>query len=125
MKTIWPLYHALNVAKKFLTLHGPVPIAATPSSKKHSPRICPRSHAKANVLFIIAACVLALVAVIGVFVGVQQKQASDRAAYIASLNELRAQTIRGGSVAEKMCNLTKQVWYNTIYEERDSMTRTC
>ena len=52
----------------------------------------------------------------------QQKQASDRAAYIASLNELRAQTIRGGSVAEKMCNLTKQVWYNTIYEERDSIT---
>ena len=63
-----------------------------------------------------------VVAVVGIFVGVQQKQASDRAAYIASLNELRAQTIRGGSVAEKMCNLTKQVWYNTIYEERDSIT---
>ena len=75
-----------------------------------------------QVSIIIAACVLALVAVVGIFVGVQQKQASDRAAYIASLNELRAQTIRGGSVAEKMCNLTKQVWYNTIYEERDSIT---
>lgn len=72
--------------------------------------------------FVIVACVLALVAVIGIFVGVQQKQSGDRAAYIASLNKLRTQSTRCGSIAEKMCNLTKQVWYNTIYEDRDSVT---
>ena len=93
------------------------PIAQEPQPQDMSP--VPRKSKRS---IIIAACVLALVAVVGIFVGVQQKQASDRAAYIASLNELRAQTIRGGSVAEKMCNLTKQVWYNTIYEERDSIT---
>ena len=71
---------------------------------------------------IIAACVIFLVAVVGIFVSFQQKQSSDRAEYIASLNELRTQAIRGGSIAEKMCNLTKQVWYNTIYKERDSVT---
>ena len=90
------------------------PIAQEPQPRDMSP--VPRKSKRS---IIIAACVLALVAVVGIFVGVQQKQASDRAAYIASLNELRAQTIRGGSVAEKMCNLTKQVWYNTIYEKRD------
>ena len=93
------------------------PIAQEPQPQDMSP--VPRKSKRS---IIIAACVLALVAVVSIFVGVQQKQASDRAAYIASLNELRAQTIRGGSVAEKMCNLTKQVWYNTIYEERDSIT---
>lgn len=77
---------------------------------------------------IIAVCILTLVAVVGIFVGIRQKQASDRAAYIASLNELRTQTIRGGSIAEKMCNLTKSVWYNTIHEKKnkgtDKYTRT-
>ena len=97
--------------------HCGYPIAQEPQPQDMSP--VPRKSKRS---IIIAACVLALVAVVGIFVGVPQKQASDRAAYIASLNELRAQTIRGGSVAEKMCNLTKQVWYNTIYEERDSIT---
>lgn len=86
------------------------------------PQNTPPAPRKSKRPIIIAACVLVLVAVIGVFVGVHQKQASDRAAYIASLNELRTQTIRGGSIAEKMSNLTKLVWNNTIYEERDSAT---
>jgi len=87
-----------------------------------APRYTPGPRKKSKRPIIIAACVLVLVAVIGIFVDVHQKQASDRAAYIASLNELRTQTIRGGAIAEKMCNLTKLVWYNTIYEEWDSAT---
>lgn len=98
------------------------PHCGYPIAQEPQPQDMPPAPRKSKRAIIIAACVLALVAVVGIFVGVQQKQASDRAAYIASLNELRAQTIRGGSVAEKMCNLTKQVWYNTIYEERDSIT---
>jgi len=86
------------------------------------PQDAPPAPRKSKRPFVIAACVLALVAVVGIFIGVQQRRASDRAAYIASLNELRAQTIRGGAIAEKMCNLTKQVWYNTIHEERGSAT---
>ncbi len=82
----------------------------------------PPAPRKSKGPLVIAACVLALVAVVGIFVGVQQKQASDRSAYIASLNELREQAIMGGSTAETLCNLTKKVWYNTIYEEKDSGT---
>lgn len=88
----------------------PQPQDAPPSSRKNKRSI------------IIAACVLVLIAVVGVLFGVQHRRSSDRASYIASLNELRTQAIRGGSIAEKMCNLTKQVWYNTIYKERDSVT---
>ena len=98
------------------------PHCGHPIAQEPQPQDMPPVPRKSKRSIIIAACVLALVAVVGIFAGVQQKRASDRAAYIASLNELRAQTIRGGSVAEKMCNLTKQVWYNTIYEERDSIT---
>lgn len=98
------------------------PHCGYPIAQEPQPQDMPPAPRKSKRAIIIAACVLALVAVVGIFAGVQQKRASDRAAYIASLNELRAQTIRGGSVAEKMCNLTKQVWYNTIYEERDSIT---
>lgn len=88
-------------------------------SQPHDASPVPR---KSKRPIITAACVLVFVAVVGIFVGVQQKRASDRAAYIANLNELRTQIIRGGAIAEKMCNLTKQVWYNTIYEERDNVT---
>lgn len=91
-------------------IQEPQPQDAPPSSRKNKRSI------------IIAACVLVLIAVVGVFFGVQHRRSSDRASYIDSLNELRTQAIRGGSIAEKMCNLTKQVWYNTIYKERDSVT---
>ncbi len=66
-------------------------------------------------------CALVLLSAIGLFANARH-QAEQREAYIASLNELREQAIRGGSMAETLCNLTKKVWYNTIYEEKDSGT---
>lgn len=84
------------------------------------PQDVPQSPRKSKRPTIIAACVLALVAVVGIFVGAHQKQASDRAAYITSLNELKTQTIHDGSIAETVCNLTKLVWYSTIHEKKNS-----
>ena len=92
-----------------------------PECSKESPDAGP-APVKSKKPIVIGACVLVLLVAVGIFAGIQSRKAAEREAYIASLNELRAQTIRGGSVAEKMCNLTKQVWYNTIYEERDSIT---
>jgi len=62
-----------------------------------------------------------LLSVIVLFSNARQQE-EQRAAYIASLNELREQALRGGSMAETLCNLTKNVWHNTIYEKKDSGT---
>jgi len=66
-------------------------------------------------------CVLVLLSAIGFFANARHQE-EQRAAYIANLNELRAQAIRGGAIAEEVCNLTKNVWYNTIHEKKDSVT---
>lgn len=79
------------------------------------------ARAKSKKSLIVGVCVLVLL-VVGIFVAVQQQKAVERDAYIASLKELREQAIRGGSLAEGLCNATKKVWYNTIYEEKDSGT---
>jgi len=67
-------------------------------------------------------CVLVLLSAVCLFVNARHQMEVQRAAYINSLNELREQTIRGGAIAEDMCNITKKVWYNTIYEKKDSGT---
>lgn len=52
----------------------------------------------------------------------EQKKAEARAEYIETLNEFILTALYGGADAEKTCNLTKSVWYDTIYEEYDSET---
>lgn len=42
--------------------------------------------------------------------------------YIDKLNLVKETMIDGGSEAESLLNLTARVWYNSIYEERDSET---
>lgn len=78
---------------------------------------------KKKVLIGGAFVVVIIVAIIGaVFVATQHSKASAREDYIKNLMLVRAHMLSGGSIAEQMCNLTKSVWYNTIYEERDSTT---
>ncbi len=79
------------------------------------------TRTKSKKPFIIGACILILLAA-GILISVQGRKSADRESYIASLNELREQSIKGGSMAETLCNFTKKVWYNTIYEEKDSGT---
>lgn len=79
------------------------------------------ARVKSKKMFIIGACILALV-VVGIFSIIHRQKVTEREAYIVNLNELREQAIRGGSIAEGLCNITKKVGYNTIYEKKDSGT---
>lgn len=45
-----------------------------------------------------------------------------RTEYITNLETACTRMLSGAVVAESVCNLTKSVWYNTIYEERDVET---
>ena len=60
---------------------------------------------------LIATCALAVITMN------RQKTAAARAAYIENLTLARATMLTGGAQAESLCNLTKSVWYNTIYEK--------
>jgi len=92
------------------------------SVPEHEPQAQDAGPAKRKKFLIVGAVfVLVLLSVI-VFFSNAHRQEEQRAAYIASLNELREQALRGGSMAETLCNLTKNVWYNTIYEKKDSGT---
>lgn len=51
-----------------------------------------------------------------------KKEAEARTEYIENLNEFVLSALFGGADAEKLCNLTKSVWYDTIYEEYNSET---
>ncbi len=42
--------------------------------------------------------------------------------YIDNLNTAQILMLSGGSDAEGLCNLTGKVWYNAIYEKKDSTT---
>ncbi len=75
---------------------------------------------------IIVAIILALVAIVGVLVGIKivnDKKAADAAsAYSSNLKTISVLMISGAADAESAGNLIKSVWYNAIYEERDSST---
>lgn len=87
---------------------------------------------KSKKMIIVA--ILAIIAVILISYGVmqsQKKQAAERAAaeaaqisenYAANLEMAAYAMLSGASDAETCGNLIKKVWYNAIYEERDSET---
>lgn len=83
----------------------------------------PAKPKKSNkpIIFALAGVVVVLVAVIALVLAknAQKKAAiaAERAEYLDNLNEFVDKTIIGGAAAEKACNLTKSVWYDTIYEE--------
>ena len=80
---------------------------------------------KTIVIALIAVIVAAIVTAVGVqthkknVAAEAQKQSEDYGAY---LNMATYTMLSGASDAETCCNLIKQVWYNAIYEEMDSVT---
>lgn len=82
--------------------------------------------AKNPIIFVVVGVAIVLVAVIALLLvkDAQNKAAiaAERAEYLDNLNEFVSKSIIGGAVAEKACNLTKSVWYDTIYEEYNADT---
>lgn len=77
---------------------------------------------KNTLIFIVAVMLVVIAVIITCFFVKQQKEAAVRAEYIENLTLIRTTMLSGGAQAETLCNLTKSVWYNTIYEEFDIET---
>lgn len=84
----------------------------------------PQSTAKTKkVIFSMVIAVIVIVGITIVAFGIKKnKEATIRAEYITNLSLARITMLSGGADAETLCNLTKSVWYNTIYEKFDSTT---
>jgi hypothetical protein len=79
--------------------------------------------------YIVISLVLILIAVAVVFIvkfiSDQNTKADYQAtynSYVDNLELFRILSLGSGSKAESLCNLTSQVWRNTIYKDRDSKT---
>ena len=85
---------------------APQPVAVTSISIQSDP-----AKRKKLITGVIAAVVVIIIAIAGFFAMQSSKAANERANYIS-----------GGAQAEDVCNLTKSVWYNSIFEEYDLET---
>ncbi len=76
---------------------------------------------KIAIISVIAVIVFALIAIIA---SVAQKNAEKEAAasYASNLESATSLMLTGAAEAESAGNLIKSVWYNAIYEKRDSST---
>lgn len=52
----------------------------------------------------------------------EQAKLDSRSEYIKNMKSFMDSLIIGGAAAEEVCNLTKAVWYDTIYEEYNATT---
>lgn len=82
---------------------------------------------KKNLIFVAvvsAVCVVAAI-VTGIAINNKSKEkaaAEARQAYIDTLEDFLSTSLSGGAQAETVCNFTKRVWRDTIYEEYDTET---
>lgn len=71
---------------------------------------------------IICAVVTVIAIIIGINVHNSIKKENERTQYLENLTSIHTLMLDGGVKAEGLCNLTRKVWYNTIYEKYDSET---
>lgn len=72
---------------------------------------------KRKILSVILVCLTILV-----FSSCGGSKAKERAEYLENLKLAQITMLDGGATAEQVCNLTRKVWYNTIYEKSDKET---
>lgn len=87
-------------------------------------------NTKKRIIITVAVIVLAIVALL-VGKNIKDKQTAERLAaeaakrsqeYASTLETASYTMLLGAGSAERACNLIKSVWYNAIFEERDSET---
>lgn len=75
---------------------------------------------KKVIVIIAAIIVLAIIASIPIVIHLKDKQ--QKAEYVANLNAFVTTALQGATEAEDLCNLTKSVWHDAIYEDSDEET---
>lgn len=93
-----------------------------------SVKVDPQKSKKIIIGIVAAIALIAVCSLVAIMVNrqkeaaAQQEAAAARAAYIDNLTLARSTMLAGGADAESICNLTKSVWYNTIYKKTDIKT---
>lgn len=90
-----------------------VEVTAIKFNKKRIKKIC-----------IIASIWMIIFAVgFGIFLFIENKNnEASKTEYVKTMKNLSTSALDGAVKSEELCNLTKSVWYNCIYEEDDSET---
>lgn len=74
----------------------------------------PRNKKKIVITVCVVLCVL--LSALAALLVKQNSEKKARAEYIADLNDFLLSSLSGAAEAENLCNLTYNVWYDTIYE---------
>lgn len=78
--------------------------------------------AKKYITAVIAAVAVIIILIIGMNVHNSNKEERARQEYLSDLEQVTYTMLTGAADAESAGNLIKSVWYNSIYEEKDSTT---
>ena len=101
------------IAKEEINVDAPQKVELTAVNLPISKRI----SKKHKTIAIVAAVVVLFVSIIGFI-----SKGNEKNTYYENLESATNLMLLGATKAEESCNLIKSVWYNTIYEERDSKT---
>ncbi|MDR1631205.1 MAG: zinc ribbon domain-containing protein [Oscillospiraceae bacterium] len=112
-----------GVQTQTITQTAPAPAAEAEvrfSPENAAPFYMPaKKSSKKTLLIVGGAIALVVVVALAVFIGFYSKAKAERRAYIENLGKIQAMMLSSGSDAEDLANLTRNVWYNTIYDELD------
>lgn len=78
----------------------------------------PRKKQTAVIIGIVCVALVIAIILIANQVGRKNSAAEERETYLTNLQLFSTYTLSGAAESEAACNLTKQVWYDTIYEKR-------
>jgi len=110
--------------------HCGYPLAEQPQPASPQPvevtgiNLSAKNPKKSKKILVCAVIIVFVIAAVGIGFTVKKSNDAKQAAneYIDNLGSVRLLMLSGAAEAEKLCILTHDVWYNTIYEESDPDT---